>query len=710
MLNLHRTNATAEKNRPLNKLKDLITNSRSQLAGVENSIIGCESFSVEQFDQLNSAHDAIAALLSTNIPGCESAQVDAMATALMTIADTEKLSDAMSHHLGSELGNESFDSENVVNNMHLTVGVAGQVAATKTDADFLFPKVVVDQKTTNYSITASRTVIEPKFYHATGGAVTDWGKLNLLDAAVKDDMLRKEMNVFVPELNSNSEYFANADYITPWKVTRSDGVEVTTSFLSGSQDTNLVGISTSKGMEKNQAATILDRIDEGAKVSGLVLAVGDVANKESIYLNTLAANHSTFTKSQTESESNVRGVTFGSTTMMLSLTNYVKPKQFGKEIGGFSNIADIAELKALVDAGYTKVGFKVSNSYTLDLSDGTFTTTVATPVITYIEKSDAVGVNAIESAQSTHKALLDAVKATYLATDVNATLSNATLKLSGDQIGSQDLSKNYTLSVRTPVEIRKDVLSKLDDAEGIKMLSQALTFRRDDETVAELHDWFNWAEANLGTEGVSDSLRKDLDIVGLHWLLKPYVKRIQINLDELLKEEDTTSKLDVLEVGLVTRIQDELVQMVQETNLRSVLRTHGTKADAIPGFGVYGDSRLTSYIMRTGEDRTLGDGSTIQSAPLVHPTDRINMRDTLYIMPRAESYSNEKDRVLGFGHAIEITPVVVKRARDNGIAHDQVQIWPIYTNIVTNPMLLRVEVEGLDQYFQKASADKVISA
>ncbi len=705
MLNIYRESAVDATN-PMNKLRDVLTRNQSTYLSTENSVVGCESAGDTEFEALSSSHNTLASQLSTQLEGLGNESADAMAQALMVCADQDKLKSAMAAHLGEQVGNESFDSDSVVNNLHLTVGVAGELAVGTSDSAFIFPRIVVDQKTTNYKLKATRTVIEPKFYHGAAGKVTDWGKLNLLDAAVKDNMLRKELNVFVPEFTSgNKTLFVDEGYVTPWTVKRSDGKVVTTSFLgTAEEEFNLITLSTTSGMDRNTEATILDRIDEGAKVRGIIVGIGEAADTTAVYLSTASANHSTFTKSETAGEANQRNVAFGKTTMMLNLKDYVKP-----ETGGFPDIADIAPLKALLDAGYSKIGFKVSNTYSLDLSNGTYGGTVANPQIAYIEKDDAIGVNALAHAEANDSALLKAVKALYLGSDIGATLSNGTLKIDGDKLGSQDLDKLYPLQVRTPVEIRSEVLSKHGDAETIKMLSQALAFRRDDETVAELHDWFNWAVANLGHEGVSDFARTDLDIIGLHYLLKPYVKNVDIDLEKLLKEEDTTGKLSVLEVGLVTKMQDELVQAIQETNYRSVVRTHGSDASHVPEWNIFGDSRLTNYIMRTGEDRTFGDGVTMAEKPTIHPTDRENMREILYAMPRAKDMNNPRDRIFGFGHSIELTPVVVKRARDNGIAHDQVQIWPVYTNVITTPILLKFNVKGLAKYFSEASKDKVVN-
>lgn len=705
MLKIHRPNVAAE-SAPLNKLRELIQSKSSSLLNPDQSIVGCESMSSAAFTNIASTHDTMASLIRSELIGVGNEASEAMAQALMVCSDETKLREAMTVHLGTSVGNESFAKDSVVNNLHLTVGVAGELAVSVSDASFIFPPVLVDQKTTNYRIDAIRTVIEPKFYHAKDGSVTDWGKLNLSDANVKSGMLRKELNVFVPEIRDGNEAdFISEDYITPWEVKRSDGKVITTSYLGkGDSDINLISTSTTKGMDRNTENTILDRIDEGAKIRGIIIGVGDAASPKAAYLNTLSVNRSTFTKSATESDGNGRDVAFAGATMMLNLVDYVHP-----EFGGFPEIADIPEFKALKDAGYTKIGFKVSNGYSLDLSNGTFSTTSSSPQVSYLEKAGAVGVNALADAKASNGALITAIKGIFLGTDFYGTLSNATLKLDGDKIGTQPLHKLYPLNVRTPVEVATDVLSDLDDNDAIKAMSQALMFRRDDETVDELHKWFEWAVSNLGHEGVSDTARKDLDIIGLHYLLKPYVKRVPIKLQDLLKEEDTTSKLNVLETGLVTKIQDELVQMFRETNYRSVTRTHGSDPKHVPEVGLFLDSRVGNYIMRTGEDRTLGDGVTMAEKPVIHVSDRDSMKDVIYAMPRAKSYGGEKDRVFGFGHSIEITPVVVKRARDNGIAYDQVQVFPIYTNIVTMPMLLRFDIEGLTEYFAKASHDVVVN-
>lgn len=705
MLNIYRPENAADA-RVLNKLQHLIRTKSSTLTDASNTIVGTESMSATDFDNIDKSHDAITTVLATELPGLGNESASAMAQALMVCSDAGKLSAAMTSRLGDVLGNESFDSDSVVKNIHLTVGISGELAMAKSDAGFLFPSVVVDQATTNYKLKANRTVIEPKFYHDADGSVTNWGKLNLLNASIKSGLLRAELNVFVPELKAGNEgAFVSTDYITPWTVTRSDGKKVTTSYLGATgEDLNLITLSTAKGMDRNTESTILDRIDEGAKIKGIIIGVGDAATPKAAYLSTVSANHSTFTKSETDSENNTRGVSFGKTTMMLSLTDYVTP-----EHGGFPAIADIPELKALLDAGYTRIGFKIPNTYSLELSEGTYGTTKATPSVVHLEKDDAPGVNVIEAAKSADAALINAIKAIFVGTNFYGTLSNATLKMDGDKLGSQSLEKLYTLNVRTPIEIRTNVLSKLDDNDAIKMISQALTLRRDDETVAEFDQWFEWAVANLGHRGVSDSARTDLDIIGLHYLAQPYVKRVEIDLADLLKEEDTTSKLSVLEVGLTTKMQDELVQMFQATNQRTVMRSHGSSADAVPLVGLFGDSRLTSYVMRTGEDRTFGDGNAMQKKPMIHATDRESMRGVIYAMPLATNVSDEKDRIFGFGHSIEITPIVVKRARDNGVASDQLQIWPVYTNIPTNPQLIRFEVTGLDEYFSNASADKTIA-
>ncbi len=711
----------------INNLRAFLTNKESTMIDASESILGTESFGPEAMQGLDSHHEILkghlrevfaeraAASLGTEsfstreeeelfvakMGAKNEVQLDAMAQAIMVCSDKDKLSKL----LGSHIGTEAFESTSITAHLSLTVGLAGAMAADINDAEFLFPSIVVDQNTTNYTITCYRTVVEPKFYHSTtAGEVTDWGKMNLLNANVIPDMLRSDLNVFIPEYSeATKDHFVSTDYVTPWEIEAVNGDTITSTFLAnGGKEVNIITISTLTGKDNNTSNTILDRIDEGAFIKGLILGIGPVTAKQAIYVDSISINRSAFTRSIAETHNDVRALSMGDSTHIINLSKYVAP-----ENGKFPALADITPLAALLALGYSKIGFKVSSTYELNLGTGTYVPGSAAPVVTYLELSSAVGVNQLKEEDFSDATYVTAVAPLFLGSDIHATLSNVTLKGLSDQVGNEASTKLFTLRVRTPVEIRTDVVSELSDSEKVNMMSQLLTYRRCNETVEELHEWFDWAVSALGHEGIHDSAREDLNIPCLHYLLKPYVKEIEIDLIELLKEVDTTGKLPVIQSGIVTVMQNEFLKMIKATNHREVVQRHGTDSKWVTKMGIFIDSHMANYIMRDGEERTFGDGIVIQEKAKIHATDRISMNDLIYAFPMAKSYESKRDRIFGFGHAIELTPIVVSRKRDSGIAFNQVLIWPIYENIITNPQLLRFKILGLDEYLSTAGVDAV---
>lgn len=708
MKKIFQTSAAKAELNPLNKLKAHITKETSKLLDPSHTAIGCESEKVD-IDALTAAHSVIESNLTTTLAGIGNESASAMAYALMVCSDSNKMKESMVARFdGLEIGNESFAGASIVENLHLTVGVAGELATGKTDANFIFPQIVIDQAKTNYKLTTIRTVIEPKFYHNTNGGVTDWGKINLMDAAIKSDLLRKRLNVIIPELSSGkADKFVADEYITPWELSRTDGTKVVTSYLGNSgEDINIAALSTAKGIKDDAVATILDRIDEGASIDGIIVGLGAAIDKTPVYLSCARSSRSRFARNDSEPTGNVRNVMLGSTVMILNLDEFYRP-----EHGEFPEVADIAVLKALKDAGVTKLGFKSASSFTLDLSTTTLAPNLAMPKLVHLETTlGGAGTNVLDEFTRDNKALITPLAPVAIGFDFQGTLSNDTLKIEGDKLGTEPLSTFHPLQVRTPIEFRKGALDKITDAQAIKCMAQAVRLRRDDESVEALHKWFNWAESNLGYEGVYEDAAKDLSIIGLFHFTQPYVRRVEIDLNELLKEHDTTGKLDVLEAGLVTRMQDILLQMFQKMNYTDVARSIGTDPDWVPMVALYADSRVGNYIMRTGEDRTFGDGRAMQKIPDIHVTNRDSMANVVYAWPQAKDYSDENDRILGFAHSVEIVPIAISRARDNGTVFDQIQLYPVYENVITTPGLIRFEIKGLEQYFERATVDKVSNA
>lgn len=662
--------------------------------GFEALADGCED--PEAIRQLDTALDAgaMAAMAAGNPVAYAQQAYNGQPVATgenVTLVDTMALQGgANSMDYRANVAMEAFNEQELRD--HLPYSILFNVFASRQDdfSEMLFPTTVVPPDQAGLDITVARMQVFNEVRHQASGAKIDFGKRNLIDAAIDHTILADEHTRLVPvvlEDGSNADKFVD-EAVVPTFFQRVGNFDVPTSALKLDETIDLLGISQWQPLLGAGVIDHSDDVDARVVLSELYLQSADGAVAVKFPVERLARNQ--FNKT-TEGNSRLTGLQFTSTDLVIDKNS--------KALDG----TDVAAFAGIVTGEYT-VRLSVNVSGELNHEFGNIKVWASKVSVASIQDKNG---NAIPTSAGAGKAVADALKPlSIIGYTIRANRTNANKRTRGHLLDTVYETQRYTIPLGSPLSITSPVShGDARDAADQKTLIAAARMRNSNNAVTALFAIAD--QLREVTKGPKLPAGEYCGVGGLgRFLVDPFFEEHTVDLVQCLNSIKSKDRaLDISSV-LVNVLRDIAYRMYRDTKIQPAIDAQtGTTGEA-PILLVGTDQVLIRHLLINGDSRTFG--TVFDKAVVKASLDRRMYGKIVLTLTRANA---EGPDPLTFGtHAWMSELIATMPISRNGATTKEATVQPRTLHINNMPVLAIVSVKGLSKVLVDKTSTPAIAA
>ncbi|MND13216.1 hypothetical protein D3C80_33860 [compost metagenome] len=496
---------------------------------------------------------------------------------------------------------EAFDNSNLTDFIGLSM-VYNQKAAKQGEfAEAFYRTVILTPEQGGADVTIRSHLVLNHFLHNTRGDHADFKQRRLLEAAINYKILADQSTTLVPEIHDgNKDLFVAESVVTPRTVELGNRT-VTTSALAIGKRVNLVGLAQNSLVKIAGQANQTDALDRAVGLKTIYVRKGD---GDVLAFDVETLPRAAFIKGN---QGLARELELNFRTSSLQLNaNSVNYK--GEALTN-------PVLKQIVDGDYrVTLGIVVTGNVDTEKANATVS---ASPIVVDKIVNAAGEILALDKAgvgKDIHDALQDLV---IIGWEPNARLSNANRRLRGLQLNSSEYTERYPVMLGSPFSIP----SPLQEARGmadIDLLVTAARLRNDNMAITTLLRFTDGLSRwKFLTDAIaSDDLLPEVEGIA-RFLVKPWYRERDLDLRKLVVSLRSYDRVQDVQAALANVLRSDIQDCILESNYKTALDAYtgytGEKVHVLIG----SDPKTASYIITTGDSRTLGDDITFEKVSAV---------------------------------------------------------------------------------------------
>lgn len=566
---------------------------------------------------------------------------------------------------------------------HLPFSILFNIFASRQDdfSEMFFPTVVVPPDQAGLDVTVARMQVFNEVRHAASGAKVDFGKRNLIDAAVDHTILADEHTRLVPVVQqdgSSTDKFVDAAVLAPFTV-KVGQYDVPTSALKTDVEVDLIGISQYQPLLGAGVIDHTDDVDARVALDSLFIVLG--ASKAIEFpVNRLA--RSAFNKT-VEGNSRVTGLQFTSADLVIDKDTRAAD---GTVIAGLSSIAS---------GSYTvRLGVNVSGE--LNVEFGNVKVWAASVSVASIQDENGNAVPTSGGAGASIVAALAGLKVAGYTLRANRT--NANKRTRGHLLDTVYETQRYTIPLGSPLSITSPVTTDGGrDAADQKALIAAARMRNSNNAVTAIFAIAD--QLREATKGPKLPVGHVSGVGGLgRFLVDAFFEEHDLDLVQSINSIKSQDRALDISATLVNAVRDIAYRMYQSTKIQPAIDAMTGTAGEAPILLVGTDQVLIRHLLVNGDSRTFG--TVFDKAVVKASTDRRMYGKIVISMSRAGA---EGPDPLTFGtHGWMSELIATMPVSRNGATTKEATVQPRTLHINNMPVLAIINVKGL----AKALVDK----
>ena len=584
---------------------------------------------------------------------------------------------------GSSLGTKVTLRQEAFNNIDVRKSVAysmGFNAAITRQTDVVmawFPPIFINPDQVSLEIGLNLLTVFNGAYHEITGEKTKFARRNVARAFADPTVLNRYETLVVPVVRpENLDKFVDAAVI-PAAVKSFGNRKVTTAPLKFGQDVNLIGVSTTDALLKTGAPGHRDVIEPGAKLEAIYIKSGD----DIIRLATAGLKTSVFVGAQQGDQMEI-------------LLNMRTNVAVGKNLKRYTGADLTGPLAALVTGDLRlKLAVQVGGVINVETTNGK----VNTPTVTMVALVDAATQEEITSGAA-FNAIKDAVAAfELLGYDLEAFRTNANRRQVGDRINTRRFNYHYVVPYRDPITAERPAHKQEEqDAQDLTNLQALVRVRIENEAIDHI---IRTADTMASYVDMRDTDAEATDLLGLaQFFLVPTYTEDTIDLTKYVDSIKSSDRAKDIQAAIVVKLRDIAARLYTDSQFKAGTDIQSGGTLPAPQVNVLTDPIIARYIMEPGELRTLGDFDMVLTTTLNY-----KVRGQIFMsfrMPGQES-ANEPC-IFNFGHLV-MSPELVLAANmtREGSYFAETQVQPRYEFMVLNPIMARLQVNGVKEVLSK---------
>lgn len=575
---------------------------------------------------------------------------------------------------------ESYDESENRNVASYSVAYNMQAAAQDEFGEMFFPTTVVTPNQAGLSVSIRITSVYNEIRRAISGAVTNFNRRNIIEAAIDPEVLRNDQTNVVPVYRDESkEYFVPATVLVPYDTLVGTEV-VTTSALAMGKKLSLSGISQTETLLETGILDASDSLDQAIKLSTVVMqvpgAAADGSDDEVFKFNVGRLPYANFMPAQ---QGHYRGANLNFNTSDLRLDKTTKQ----------ADGAATALLNAIVVGEYTfRLAVGVSGSVNLDLGD---TSLYASQIeVVSIRTKDGVAVAKTDAAVAAVVAKIESAK--LVGYELEARFSNLNRRQRGQLLDSTNYGQTYQVPLRAPISIPRPLTNADEtDSSDLASLITATRIRASNAAVEEI---LRVADVLKDYIGTADPVGDTPEILGTaRYLVKPFFEKHVLDVEAELDSLTSTARAEDIQSLLVNKVRDIAYRMYRDSGYKPAADALAGGQAPLPLVLMGTDTVLAGYLNVTGDLRTLGGNFQHKIAT----TTNKNMSGKIVMTLGQQGVQDGVPNPLHFGNmAWKSELVTVLPLHRNGQTSKELTVQPAFLHVTHLPVLAIIEVKGID--------------
>lgn len=602
---------------------------------------------------------------------------------------------------GEIVTTESYDARNLFDFMAVSAVVAMTAARQDPFGEAFFQTSVQPNGGTGVELKIDRQMVQQHILHAQNGNPTDFGRINLLEAARDVNLLTTNSIKVVPYYDATSA--ASIAKFTPQAIipaydTTINGVTFKTAPLAPGLVTgvSLLGIGTNPAIVSLGNPDQTDSLDMSVGFENLYLQLADNAgtpNKSVLKFNVLRLPRSRF---MTALEGRSRQMEVNFTTDMLPLT-----KDTVDYLG--ANAAAVAGYFSGANAN-NQLRIRIAISGTLDLEYGNLVVNTATPQIVAVYTAPLVAGGPLQDITSNSTLSAAAVALPNLAFvgfDIDASRSNVNRRDTGTLIVTQPERDRFIIPLSSPFTA---IVPAFDIGVPDMDISGPLTASNLHNSSVAVLKLLDYADSLKAYCSASVMKANGQIVVGEiegygRWLVRPYYSEVNLDFEVALNSIRTKDRMDDVRALLVNAITSQSNLALLQSNYQTVLVNQTKNQNARAHVQIGTDQNIMQYLMTVGDTRTLGPMIDYDFVGTV-ASKMENIIIGVFNVP-----STTTPLPYNFGNML-YTPELVStlQVSRNGQVSKEICVQPRIRHIVTCPILFRIYVKNLPAMFTEQVA------
>lgn len=508
------------------------------------------------------------------------------------------------------MSNEVFDDRSLDMTVALST-VANMLAARQTEgAEALYPTYVLPPDQTGFSMSIERSLVFSEIYHDPQNSALDFydRRKNLLEAYIVPEILGDKSHeivpYFIPGDTANNASFVDTAMVAPIDVTI-QGETFKTSYYRSDVRLDLLGLGQNPAVMKTGQANTTESLDHRLVLSHVLLEIKTATQTSYVPVETELSVGAQFYPA-VEGQQRQVTLNFRVRDIVLSATT--------KDVAG----VQAAALSGL--AGNQRVYLATTISGEAGLDAGVVTVAATKPQIVAVGELTGTGSSAVLAAAG--DATLDAVKAGFVSINVvgyklKALRSNVARRDVGIMATSERIKEIHIVPLGAPQTVRTPAID-INTSSDLNTLGTMVQVRN------TLQAWTQLREFERQLASTADSLKKNLPLpslraIGRYYLHRPWYEYLQVDLTQRVVSQNSTSRIEDTQNTLMNTMRDMVLRGYYATNLQAVMDSLSASAGAKPEVTAVGNPVLISYLMRTGDTRSLGEDFKLNVHSDVNP-------------------------------------------------------------------------------------------
>lgn len=482
---------------------------------------------------------------------------------------------------------EAFDERELRD--HLPYSVAFNVFASRQDdfSEAFFPTVVVAPDQAGLDVSVSRMQVFNEVRHNVTGKAVDFGKKNLIDAAVDAEILADESTALVPHKpvdNSNNANFVPATAVATLYRTIAGATIPTAPLLMG-RTVDLLGLSHFAPLIGAGILDNTDSVDNGIALSAVYLLPATGA--KAVKFNVSKLPRTSFTKS-VEGDHREMNLTFASDALLIDKDTRAVD---GTVVTEFADIAT-GEYTVFLEA-------KVNGTVNVETGNAH----VFAPGLTVTAILDTNG-NSIALDAGAGATIVAAIQAmTLIGYDLAANRTNSNRRTRGLQLDTNVQTARYSIPLGAPISVPSSASSS-KDATDLKALIAASRIRNSNNAVTALLNYGEQLKAY-----VKGPKRKGVvpAVAGMgRFLVEPFFEEHELDLELAINSIKSHEKAADVSAVLINACRDVAYRMYRDSKYQAALDALTGGAGEVPTLVIGTDQVLIRHLITSGDTRTFG--------------------------------------------------------------------------------------------------------